>query len=136
MKGCDNVPTGSRIKEIRKQKGLTQKQLGEKCGMYESQIRKYENGKANPKIETLKKIAAALEVPVSLLDDTLSFMEDMETTKSRKILAYTVINELYNRRKQDLLNAFEKLNSKGQIESVKRVQELTEIPRYTEPDKD
>jgi len=130
------VPTGSRIKEIRKQKGLTQKQLGEKCGMYESQIRKYENGKANPKIETLKKIAAALEVPVSLLDDTLSFMEDMETTKSRKILAYTVINELYNRRKQDLLNAFEKLNSKGQIESVKRVQELTEIPRYTEPDKD
>ena len=60
----------------------------------------------------------------------------METTKSRKILAYTVINELYNRRKQDLLNAFEKLNSKGQIESVKRVQELTEIPRYTEPDKD
>lgn len=130
------MPTGSRIKEIRKQKGLTQKQLGEKCGMYESQIRKYENGKANPKIETLKKIAAALEVPVSLLDDTLSFMEDMETTKSRKILAYTVINELYNRRKQDLLNAFEKLNSKGQIESVKRVQELTEIPRYTEPDKD
>jgi len=130
------MPTGSRIKEIRKQKGLTQKQLGDLCGMADSAIRRYENGNANPKIETLKKIAAALEVPVSLLDDTLSFMEDMETTKSRKILAYTVINELYNRRKQDLLNAFEKLNSKGQIESVKRVQELTEIPRYTEPDKD
>ena len=50
MKGRDNVPTGSRIKEIRKQKGLTQKQLGEKCGMYESQIRKNENGNANTKI--------------------------------------------------------------------------------------
>lgn len=55
------MPTGSRIKKIRKQKGLTQKQLGEKCGMYESQIRKYENGNANPKIETLQKIADALD---------------------------------------------------------------------------
>lgn len=64
------MPTGSRIKEIRKQKGLTQKQLGEKCGMYESQIRKYENGKANPKIETLQKIATALECNLSDLMDS------------------------------------------------------------------
>lgn len=64
------MPTGSRIKEIRKQKGLTQKQLGEKCGMYESQIRKYENGKANPKIETLQKIATALECNLSDLVDS------------------------------------------------------------------
>lgn len=63
------MPTGSRIKEIRKQKGLTQKQLGEKCGMYESQIRKYENGKANPKIETLQKIATALKCNLSDLMD-------------------------------------------------------------------
>ena len=61
------MPTGTRIKELRKQKGLTQKQLGELCGMYESQIRKYENGNANPKIETLQKIAFALGVPITEL---------------------------------------------------------------------
>ena len=61
------MPTGSKIKEIRLQKQLTQKQLGDKCGMYESQIRKYETGKANPKIETLQKIADALGVPVTEL---------------------------------------------------------------------
>ena len=27
------MPTGTKIKEIRKQKGLTQKQLGDLCGM-------------------------------------------------------------------------------------------------------
>ena len=61
------MPTGTRIKELRKQKGLTQKQLGELCGMYESQIRKYENGNANHKIETLQKIADALGVPITEL---------------------------------------------------------------------
>ena len=61
------MPTGTRIKELRKQKGLTQKQLGELCGMYESQIRKYENGNANPKIETLQKIAFVLGVPITEL---------------------------------------------------------------------
>lgn len=58
------MPTGIRIKEIRKQKGLTQKQLGDICGIADANIRKYENGKQNPKIETLKKIADALEVPL------------------------------------------------------------------------
>lgn len=69
------MPTGSKIKEIRQQKGLTQKQLGDMCGMYESQIRKYETGKANPKIETLQKIADALKVSVYELfsDDCLNY---------------------------------------------------------------
>lgn len=61
------MPTGTRIKEIRKQKGLTQKQLGDMCGIADSNIRKYENGYQNPKIETLQKIADALGVPITEL---------------------------------------------------------------------
>ena len=66
------MPTGAKIKEIRKQKGLTQKQLGDLCGMADSAIRRYENGNANPKIETLQKIADALGVPLlEFIDDDL-----------------------------------------------------------------
>ena len=65
------MPTGTKIKEIRKQKGLTQKQLGDLCGIADSNIRKYENGKQNPKIETLQKIADALEVPLAELTETI-----------------------------------------------------------------
>lgn len=61
------MPTGSRIKEIRTQKGLTQKELGRKCEIAESTIRRYELGSLNPKIETLQKIANALGVPVTEL---------------------------------------------------------------------
>ncbi len=64
------MPTGTKIKEIRKQKGLTQKQLGDLCGIADSNIRKYENGKQNPKIETLLKIATALECDLSDLMDS------------------------------------------------------------------
>lgn len=53
---------GERIKEARKEKGLTQKKLGELSGIAESNIRKYENGKQNPKVETIQKIASALEI--------------------------------------------------------------------------
>lgn len=66
------MPTGKRIKEIRMQKGLTQKQLGDKCGIADANIRKYENGKQNPKMETLQKIADALGVPIyEFLDNDL-----------------------------------------------------------------
>lgn len=58
---------GQNIKRIRKEKGLTQKKLGELCGINEANIRKYELGGANPKIETIQKIASGLGVPFSQL---------------------------------------------------------------------
>ena len=65
------------IKRIRKEKGLTQKQLGDLCTppMADSAIRRYEIGKANPKTETLSKIARALGVTVGDLDPSYSYME-------------------------------------------------------------
>ncbi len=69
---------GENIKRIRKVKNLTQKQLGERCGIQESNIRKYELGGANPKLETQIKIAAALGVPVSQLNDSLGWLKEPE----------------------------------------------------------
>ena len=47
---------GLKIKEFRKKRGLTQKQLGSRCGIADSNIRKYESGIQRPKIETLRKL--------------------------------------------------------------------------------
>lgn len=58
---------GALIKNARKAKDLTQKQLGELAGIAEPTIRRYELGKLNPKYETLQRIAAALGVPVQQL---------------------------------------------------------------------
>lgn len=56
------MTVGENIKRLRKERGLTQKNLGELCGIAEPNIRKYENGKQNPKLETIEKIATALGV--------------------------------------------------------------------------
>lgn len=74
------MTVGENIKRIRKDKGLTQKQLGEKCEMAESTLRQYELGLRNPKIETLKKIAAGLEVPVEELLDLKSLEKKLPET--------------------------------------------------------
>lgn len=72
-----------RIKLARTKKGATQKEIAQKSGMADSAIRKYESGKITPKLETLKKIAAALELPESFFMgiqpfQDLSFLEDFK----------------------------------------------------------
>ena len=55
------------IREIRKAKGMTMKQLGEIVGVTESAIGQYENGKRKPDYEMLLKISEALDSTVDEL---------------------------------------------------------------------
>ena len=130
---------GEKIREIRLSKGLSQERLGNLCGMAGSAIRRYESGRANPKIETLTKIASALEVPVweilgmnkqeailmhgnDRLNTTPYSTEDISNAIRKDVL--------YEMDLRKLKKAFDSLNRAGQKESVKRVQELTEISKY------
>lgn len=58
----DTMPIGEKIRSLRKERGLTQKKLGELCGIAEPTIRRYEVETLNPKIETVEKIASALGI--------------------------------------------------------------------------
>ncbi len=59
---------GKRIKTLRKEKGISQKDLAYQIGMEKSNLSVIENGKSNPQVLTLVKIAAALDVmPIELL---------------------------------------------------------------------
>ena len=53
---------GELIREQRKRKGMTQKQLAEKLGVSTPSIRLYELGKRTPSEEMLCQIADALEI--------------------------------------------------------------------------
>ena len=75
---------GEKIKDIRIAKGLTQKDLGAKCKpkMADSAIRRYENERAFPKIETIKRIAEALGVTYSYLIVDTNYQSDISETYS------------------------------------------------------
>ena len=55
------------LKAIRKSKGLTLKQLGEKVGVTESSISQYETGRRQPDNEGLLRLASALDTTVGEL---------------------------------------------------------------------
>ena len=71
---------GAKIRELRKARGLTQKELGERAGIAEPTIRRYELGKLNPKFETVQKIAKALNVPEAFF---YPIDEQIETAKRK-----------------------------------------------------
>jgi transcriptional regulator with XRE-family HTH domain len=91
-KGVIFMTIGEKIKHCRKLKKLTQKELGERCGIAEPTIRKYESGRANPKIVTIKKISLALDMNVHYFldldpnDETL--WEKLIGTEYKQIKAY------------------------------------------------
>jgi transcriptional regulator with XRE-family HTH domain len=58
------VLLGKRIKELRKDKGLSQDQLSEKIGIDPKHLSRVELGKSFPYMETLEAIAESLEVDV------------------------------------------------------------------------
>ena len=175
---------GENIKKLRKEKGLTQKELGNLCQppIDEANIRKYESDKQNPKIETIKKIASALDCQVSDIDETIIAIplpkyeltperlekakldaearkliekhksgENLTDEEQRKISDYgkrikkdmenlpklmesikNLSNVIYGWGENILIDRYRQLNNDGKREAVKRIEELTEIPRYTQ----
>lgn len=63
--GVSSQEIGSRICEAREFKKLTQEDLAKKTGILRANIARIEGGKHSPSLETLEKIAEALEVPVA-----------------------------------------------------------------------
>lgn len=89
---------GENIKTYRKEKGLTQEQLGNLSGLSKNAIYNYENNKRVPNITTIYNISNALEVS---LDELLIGKKQLELLIAEKQLSeFTteeLIKELYKR---------------------------------------
>lgn len=121
--------TGDMIRKYRTEKGLTQKKLGELCGIADSNIRKYESGNQNPKIETLQKIADALDIPVNrLLAGKIISRDELKEKLSEYGLTHLVPD---TEEERTVLENCKKLNETGKKEAAKRVGELTHLEKYT-----
>ena len=139
------------IKQYRKKRGITQKQLAEKTGLAVITIQQYEAGKYNPKMNAITQLCIALDCKITdLIDDESKKYyryfdvptEPLRQTSNDVINPIEEVNKYLSNfyglssesKEFKLLNHFRKLNNSGKEESIKRVEELTEIPRYTAPD--
>lgn len=143
---------GKNIRDIRKSKNMSQSELGKLLGVSQAMIAQYENGTRMPKIETIARIAEALNVYIGRLDeswgvDIINNPEEYEKFRI-KIAAFestlreetSLLSSLspgetistVNIQENKLLSDFRILNAEGQMEAIKRIEELTEIKKYTE----
>lgn len=133
------MTVGENIRFLRKEKGITQRELAEKCECATGTIQQYELGKRQPRLEQLKRIAKILGVYVGelLADNFEEYKEQLINDFSDMVInasknATITTRTLYgDPEKSDRLNEyFEMLNDEGQDKAVEQVELLTKIPEY------
>ncbi|MBK6965342.1 MAG: helix-turn-helix transcriptional regulator [Bacteroidales bacterium] len=80
---------GNQIKNIRKQKGLTQNEFASLCGITQTYLSQIESNSKEPNLSTLRIISEKLNVPLPIL-----FFQSMtdEDVQPRKREAFKIIS--------------------------------------------
>ena len=77
------MTVGEKIKEARKQVGLTQEQLSEKLGISRSAVAKWETDKGIPDVDNLKILSGLLNVSIDYLLESFNITEISEKSRKR-----------------------------------------------------
>lgn len=115
-----------RIKKGLEIRNMKQAELVEKTGIGKSSISTYISGAYEPKQKNIYKIAKALDVNEAWLMGLDVPMERQQLT----------LNNNLSKKETTLLTNFNKLNETGKDEAIKRVEELTQIDKYTHEEKE
>ena len=68
----ERLRIGQRIAELRKERGLTQTQLAERCGLQQAHIARIEAGRYSVGLDTLAQIANALGMVIDFVKPQMS----------------------------------------------------------------
>ena len=64
-----DIDIGSRIKLLRRQKGMTLRHLSEASGLSINAISRMENGQTSPTVSSVHRLAMALGIPIAAMFD-------------------------------------------------------------------
>lgn len=79
-----------KIKQIRKEKGLTLEELGNMLGLSRANMHHWESGRSKPSSKNLKALSDALKVPLSELvsDENVVYVLVFGTTKNQECMVF------------------------------------------------
>jgi transcriptional regulator with XRE-family HTH domain len=103
-----------RITHLRKEKGLSQEELGAMIGTSGAVIGRYERGLMSPSIEIAKKLAEALQVTLDYL-----FSDDEVVVRDKKALKLLAdIERLSGQDKENIFYTLENLIKAAKIKTL------------------
>src|SRR5271155_5005076 len=104
--GGGTMVIGDKLKTLRAQKNLSQGDIEKRTGLLRCYISRVENGHTVPSVDTLEKMARALEVPMYRL------FTDEDHVKKPNIPAEAIQNLKVNSKQDSALRSFAKLFSR------------------------
>ena len=108
-----NETISKNLRKFRKEKGLSQKEIGVKLKVGGATISSWEKGNTQISIEMLYEFCKIVNKSIT---------EIMEIEENKEL----------SRKENELLKNYRKINKKGKAEAEKRIKELTYIPEYTQ----
>ena len=108
---------GNRIKEQRKKKGLSQKDLAEKSGISFMSIRRYESDERVASFKALKRIADALDIPLSSLLPMDDLILSARRTDKEKNEAEIAAEKVRDARRAEMLSNYDSLKDEWQCDA-------------------
>jgi transcriptional regulator with XRE-family HTH domain len=104
----DNMDFANRIYELRRNKGLSQKELGDMLGVSNKAVSKWENGESMPKTSTMLKLAEILEIDGNELigldiKDKPADSSNFDDLKNENDALRSELLEMKNKRKRVLV---------------------------------
>tara|TARA_B100000949_G_C14160557_1_gene398894 strand:- start:249 stop:683 length:435 start_codon:yes stop_codon:yes gene_type:complete len=116
---------GQRLKKLRLENGLTQKDLSERLNITYQQIQNYENGKSRLSLENAKKLADFLGVPLEAFSNNVFKSDRPSTGLSDNEQTIVMMDEPIDKTKADLLKAYHSIKDpEKQKNLVKLVKEM------------
>lgn len=80
---------GNRLRELRRQQGLSLRALAEKSGLSANTLSLIENGKTSPSVATLQQIALALNIPITAFFETKAAKDPVLHTQKSTRASFT-----------------------------------------------
>ena len=123
---------GENIKKCRIERGMTQKKLSELLNVSQNAVHNWENGKREPKLDTLAQIAKVLNIKLGQLytDEYIEIENYTPPVSLKEMMEHTTTIKTENKTLLALATSFTKLNEKGQEKAASYVEDLTKIPEY------
>jgi len=104
---------GDNIRKIRKEKGLTQKEVAAKLNTYPTNINRIENNKYTPSVTVLMKIAELFEVSIDyLVTGKEDKLDDIKIEDKNLIERFKMIDSLDESEREALITIIDSMLTK------------------------